>query len=417
MSSFLVGGGRQLKGEVRVSGSKNSSLPVLAAALLTDDEVVVHGLPSIADVHTMLEVLQHLGCRVQWEKETIVIQPRIKRTEAPYELVKRMRASFYVSGPLLGRVKRAEVPLPGGCVIGSRPVDFHIQAFRQLGAKVKLEYGYMKAKAAKLHGARVYLDPRWCSVGTTINIILASVLCEGETTIENAARDPEILDLVSFLRKMGSDIRGETTSTLVVKGVKRLNGCEHHIIGDRIEAGTYLCAAAMTGGDVTVAHSPPEFMRTEIEKFREVGCEVEEKKEAIRLRRKGPLHSLDLITAPYPGFPTDLQPSFVSVLSKADGASVVEETIHDSRFRYVDELRRMGANVRRVDNTAVIKGVRKLLGAPVEASDLRAGAALVVAGLAAEGRTEVLCGEHIDRGYEDFEGKLRRLGADIERVP
>lgn len=409
-----VTGPKRLRGEVRAAGSKNAALPTMAAALLTDDQVVLHNVPEIKDVETMGQVLSCLGAEISSQGDTLVIQPAIRRVDASYELVKQMRASFYVAGPLLGRMRRAEVPLPGGCVIGSRPVDFHIQAFQRMGAKVKLEHGYMKAKASKLHGARIYLDPRFSSVGTTINILLAAVLALGETVIENAARDPEIVNLASFLKKMGARIAGEGTSTIQVEGVKKLSGCEHTVMSDRMEAGTFLIGAAATRGRVTVSHCEPETLTAVIEKLEAAGVSLRRGKDWVRAEAKGELNGVDVITAPYPGFPTDLQPPFVVLLVTSQGVGVVEETIHDSRFRYADELKRMGANIKRVDNSLVIQGPCSLMGAPVEASDLRAGAALILAGLAAEGESEISEVEHIHRGYEQFTHKLAELGVELQ---
>lgn len=415
MKTIRVHGETKLRGEVGVSGSKNAALPIMAGSLLTDSQVVLHNVPDIADVETMSSVLSSLGAQIEREGHTLVIEPAIHRVEAPYDLVKKMRASFYVAGPLLGRMKRAEVPLPGGCVIGSRPVDFHIQGFTQMGAKVRLEHGYMKARAGKLHGTKIYLDPRFNSVGTTINIVLAAVLANGTTVIENAARDPEIVDLVRFLRTMGARISGEGTSTLELEGVRSLKGCEYTVMSDRMEAGTFLVGAAATRGDVTTRGFNPETLSFVLEKLQAVGASIKTGRDWVSLRSRERLRAVDIITAPYPGFPTDLQPLFVVLQVTCEGTSLMEETIHDSRFRYADELKRMGARIRRADNTLVIEGPCKLLGAPVEASDLRAGAALILAGLCAQGVTEVAGAEHISRGYENLDQKLAQLGADIRQ--
>jgi len=410
MEKIIVRGGERLAGEVLVSGAKNASLSIMAASLLTKERVSLENVPNLTDVSVMSEMLQKLGAKVERREggKMEIICNNITSYRAPYELVKRMRASFHVAGPLLSRFGQAEVPLPGGCVIGSRPVDLHIKGFKILGAEVEVEYGYMKAKVDRLQGNNIYLDPRWCSVGTTTNILIAATLAEGVTMIENAARDPEIADLANFLIKMGAEIKGAGTSTIEIKGVKELKGCSHRIVPDRIEAGTYLVAGAITKGDVSVEGVT--------QKLREAGCEIRKDINKVRVIADKDLYSVDITTAPYPGFPTDMQPSLVALMSRAEGVSVVEETIHDSRFRYVDELRRMGANIKMVDNTAVVKGVKKLTGAPVETTDLRAGAALVLAGLSAVGETEVSGIEHIDRGYERLEEKLTQLGAKIKRV-
>jgi len=418
MEKIIVRGGERLAGEVLVSGAKNASLSIMAASLLTKERVSLENVPNLTDVSVMSEMLQKLGAKVERREggKMEIICNNITSYRAPYELVKRMRASFHVAGPLLSRFGQAEVPLPGGCVIGSRPVDLHIKGFKILGAEVEVEYGYMKAKVDRLQGNNIYLDPRWCSVGTTTNILIAATLAEGVTMIENAARDPEIADLANFLIKMGAEIKGAGTSTIEIKGVKELKGCSHRIVPDRIEAGTYLVAGAITKGDVSVEGLPAGYVETVTQKLREAGCEIRKDINKVRVIADKDLYSVDITTAPYPGFPTDMQPSLVALMSRAEGVSVVEETIHDSRFRYVDELRRMGANIKMVDNTAVVKGVKKLTGAPVETTDLRAGAALVLAGLSAVGETEVSGIEHIDRGYERLEEKLTQLGAKIKRV-
>ncbi len=416
MYKIVIEGGYKLKGEVTVSGAKNAVLAILPAALLADTPTVLENVPRLTDVTTMLEVLRFIGADVEQRKDSVKIQPRFKTYKAPYELMKKMRASFYIAGPLLARLGRAEVALPGGCVIGSRPVDFHIQGFQTMGATVNLEHGFMKAKAKKLKGVKHTLDPRWCSVGTTINLMMAAVLAHGLTVIENAAKDPEVVDLAHFLIKMGSEIKGAGTHTIEVYGVRSLKGAVHRVIPDRIEAGTYLAAGAITAGEVTVDGVPCGFLESVLVKLKEMGCEIRRDISRVKVIGQQRFRAADLITAPYPGFPTDMQPSLVAILSKARGISVVEETIHDSRFRYVDELRRMGADVRMKDNMALIHGQDHLTGAPVEASDLRAGAALVLAGLCAEGKTEVYGTEYIERGYENLEAKLSKLGARIKRT-
>lgn len=415
--TLIIDGGTCLKGEVDISGAKNASLPIMAAALLGESESILHNVPQIEDVETMIDVLKSLGTEIHKEKNTLIIKPTIKKFKPPYESVKKMRASFYVAGPLLSRFHKAEIPLPGGCVIGSRPVDFHIAGFKSMGANVSLEHGYMKAVVeGKLKGAKIYLDPRWNSVGTTLNLTMAATLAEGETIIENAARDPEISDLIIFLNKMGAKIKGRGTNTLIIQGVKKLQGVEHSVFPDRIEAGTFLIAGAITKGEVTVNKINPELLTIVLSKLQAIGLSVKQSKNHITLKYQSSLKAIDIITAPYPGFPTDLQPLITALLTLAPGTSLVEETIHDSRFRYVDELKRMGADIMRVDNTAVVKGVEILTGAPVEASDLRAGAALVIAGLAAEGQTKVIGMKFVKRGYENFEEKLTSLGAKVKVV-
>lgn len=421
MGKFIITGGNKLKGCVKVSGAKNSSLAIIAASLLTKEKVLLENVPDLTDVHTMIEVLRSLGAKVEVhpDKKIVIDAGNLTSSHAPYELVKKMRASFYVSGPLLAREGYAEVPLPGGCIIGSRPVDFHIEGFRKLGADVKVEHGYMiaKMKKAKKRSVNIYLDPRWCSVGTTINMIMCASLLKGvTTTIENAAREPEVVDLINFLIKMGAEIKGGGTSTIVIQGVNKLGSCEHCIIPDRIEAGTFLAAGAITKGDVLVEGISSGLLEAVLNKFMEAGIEVKRDINRIRVICRKTPNSVDMVTAPYPGFPTDMQPAFVALMTKAKGTSVVMETIYDSRFKYVDELRRMGAEIRLVDNTAIIKGVKKLSAAPVEATDLRAGAALVIAALASEGETEISNIEHIQRGYENFEEKLRSIGGIIKKT-
>lgn len=416
MYKIVIEGGHKLKGEVRVSGAKNAVLAILPATLLAETPSVLENVPKLTDVTTMLDVLRFIGADVDVRKDSVKITPRFKTYKTPYELMKTMRASFYIAGPLLARLGRAEVPLPGGCVIGTRPVDFHIQGFQAMGAHVNLEHGYMKAKVKRLKGTSISLDPRYCSVGTTINLMIVATLANGATLIENAAKDPEVVDLAHFLIKMGAEIKGAGTRSIEIRGVSSLKGAVHRVIPDRIEAGTFLAAGAITGGDITVDGVPCGFLESVLVKFKEMGCEIRRDISRMRVLGQQRFRCTDITTAPYPGFPTDMQPSMVSILAKARGTSVVEETIHDSRFRYVDELRRMGADIRMKDDMALIHGEDHLTGAPVEASDLRAGSALILAGLCAEGLTEVYGVEYIDRGYENIEGKLSKLGAKIKRV-
>ncbi len=413
-----VRGGNRLRGKVDLSGSKNASLALLAATLLADDVCVIEGVPHILDVYTMLGVLRSLGCKCEFTDDgTVTVDSRTLSThEAPYSLVKKMRASFYAAGPLLARLGRARVPLPGGCVLGSRPVDFHLKGFEALGAEVELDQGCMEASAGRLRGAHIYLDPRYCSVGATVNITMAASLAEGTTVIENAARDPEVQDFCRLLNCMGAKIEGIGTGTLVIHGVKKLHGCRYRVITDRIEAGTYLLGAALTQGEVEVGPIEPSWLNAPLEKLREAGLEVEEGKDWIRVKARGRPKAVKITTSPFPGFPTDLHPQFVAMMSVSEGVGIVKETIYEGRYGYVDELRRMGARIEVEDRVAVVEGVERLKGAPVEALDIRAGAAMVLAGLNAEGETTISKVHNLDRGYEALEEKFSSLGADIERI-
>jgi len=419
MEYLHIRGGRELCGDVCLSGSKNASLPILAGCLLAYEPCTIHNVPCIDDTATMVELLKALGAKVTHSPSgTITVDAsELTSPEAPYEFVKRMRASFYVAGPLLARLHRAQVPLPGGCILGTRPVNFHTQAFQKLGARVLLAHGFMRAECQRLHGAYIYLDPRWCSVGTTMNTIMAACCANGRTTIENAARDPEVQDFVRFLQKMGARIYGAGSHTLVIEGVDRLTGCEHTVISDRIEAGTLLLAAATTGGDVRVHPIQPQMLEQVLEALEQAGATIFREQDAIRIRRTRRLTAVDIFTAPFPGFPTDLQPPYVAAMALADGRSVIEERIYESRFAFVDELRRMGADISILAErgAAAVRGVEKLTEAPVEAPDIRAGAALVNAALAADGDSEITNIEVIHRGYEALEQKLSSLGASIIR--
>lgn len=414
MGKFLIDGGRPLRGTVQVSGAKNSALPIIVAAALADGESVLENVPKGTDVLTICSILQALGASV-WIDESSRLHvdgSGVSSHEAPYDLVRKMRASFYVAGLLLSKLRRANVPLPGGCALGSRPVDFHVKGFQQLGAEISTEHGFMKAVAAKLVGTKLYINRS--SVGTTINMMLASCMAEGITLLENAAKEPEVVDVAIFLNAMGAKIRGAGTDVIRIEGVPKLSPTEYMIIADRIEAGTFMIAAALTGGDVTLEGVVGEHLRSPIYKLEEAGLQVEEAPGFVRVVATEKPRAVDIQTAVYPGFPTDLQQPFVALMTISEGTSVVRETIFD-RFRYVDELRRMGADIKVERDTAIIRGVERLTGAPVEAMDLRAGAALVLAGLAAGDRTEVSGIEHIDRGYEAFAQKLRALGARIQR--
>lgn len=419
MALFKITGGTPLTGTAPISGSKNGSLPLLAAALLVDGEVVLHNIPDIRDIRTMIKMLRALGTRIEFREDggLTIDASNITSVVAPYDLVRRMRGSFYVAGPLLARFGEAQVPLPGGCVIGSRPVDFHIRGFRALGAEVEEKYGVMHGKAERLVGTQILMDPRLRSVGATVNLMLAASLAEGTTVIENASREPEVVDCQQFLHACGADIEGIGTTTLKITGVESLHGTEWTSIPDRMEAGTFLIAGALTRGDVTVEPIEPAHMRIVTDLFEQAGCTIEYGERTVRLVMDQRPEAVDVMTAPYPGYPTDLQPNTGVMMSVAKGASVIEETIFDARFNYVDELLRMGADVRVMEGAAIFKGVPQLFAAPVVATDIRAGAALILAGLCAEGVTEVSGGTLVDRGYEDITGKLRGLGAQIEALP
>ena len=413
---YLVRGGRRLAGRVTVSGAKNSALKLMAACLLAPGAGSLHNVPDIQDVRTMREVLEHLGARVQTSGNDMVIDAgSVASTTAPYELVQRMRASIQIMGPLVARFGRARVAMPGGCNLGPRKIDFHLRGLTQLGAKVSQEHGFVEVVAERLLGAAVSLD--YPSVGATENLMMASVLADGVTTIDNAAREPEIVDLSKFLVSMGAEIEGAGTSTVTVRGVKEMRPAEHTVMCDRIEAGTFLIAAAVSGGDLEVHGVAPHNLEIFLSKLRAVGVQVQENSRWIRAWGDPEYYSgTDIATLPYPGFATDLQAQTMVLLSLAQGKSMVTENVFENRFVFVDELVRLGAEIKVAGHHAVVTGGRALTGATVRCSDLRAGAALVLAGLVAEGVTEVRDIFHIDRGYEDFEGKLRSLGADLERI-
>lgn len=414
MDQIVIQGGRPLRGEVRTSGAKNAALPILASTILGGGECVLSNMPRVVDVLTMGRLLGMLGIAVTHEGDHTVAQARtVTSTEAPYDLVRTMRASVLVLGPLVARLGEAKVSLPGGCAIGSRPVNFHLAGLEKMGATVEIEHGYIKATARHLKGCRIYFDTP--SVTGTENLMMAAVLAEGTTVLENAAREPEITDLAAFLVKRGARIFGAGTDMISIEGVTQLHGADHEVIPDRIEAGTYLVAGAITGGHVVVDRCRPEHMEPLLVKLRESGVELVEEKERICLRVTGRLKGTNVRTSPHPGFPTDMQAQFVALMAVAEGTSVVTETIFESRFMHVEELCRMGADIRVEGNRVVITGKERLTGAPVMASDLRASAGLIVAGLAAEGTTEVSRVYHLDRGYERLEEKLRGLGASVER--
>ncbi len=419
MSRIAIEGGVPLNGTVRLSGSKNGSLPLLAASLLVDGEVVLHNIPHIRDIRTMIQMLRALGARAEFRDDAglVIDSSSVNSVRAPYDLVRRMRGSFYVAGPLLARFGEAHVPLPGGCVIGSRPVDFHIKGFKALGAEVEEKHGAMHARAERLRGTRIYMDPRLRSVGATVNLMLTATMAEGTTVVENASREPEVVCCQQLLAACGADIQGIGTTTLTITGVERLHGVEWTAISDRMEAGTFLIAGALTRGEVTVEPVDAEHMAMVLDVLDQAGCDIRLGENAVTLRMDDRPNAVDVMTAPFPGYPTDLQPNTGVLMSIARGTSVIEETIFDARFNYVDELIRMGADVRVMDGAAIFKGVAQLSGAPVVATDIRAGAALILAGLVADGVTEISGGTLVDRGYEDITGKLSALGARIETAP
>ena len=417
MSQFIIKGGIPLAGEVVIGGAKNAALGILAATVMTDEDVLIENLPDVRDINVLLEALIQIGAKVdRIDRHTVRINTAdIHQVRVEDEYMRKIRASYYFLGALLGRYKSAEVPLPGGCNIGSRPIDLHLKGFRALGAKVSVEKnGTVYAHAIDLIGAHIYLDV--VSVGATINIMMAAALAEGETIIENPAKEPHVVDVANFLNSMGANIRGAGTDVIRIRGVKRLHGTEYSIIPDQIEAGTFMCAAAVTRGDITIQNVIPKHLESITAKLVELGCEVTEFDEAVRVVGRSRQNHMNIKTLPYPGFPTDMQPQITVTLALADGTSIVTESIFENRFKYVDELSRMGANIRVEGNTAIIVGVNKLMGAEVVAPDLRAGAALVLAGLAADGYTVVDEIGYIRRGYECFEEKLRGLGACIEAV-
>ncbi|NPV52925.1 MAG: UDP-N-acetylglucosamine 1-carboxyvinyltransferase [Firmicutes bacterium] len=412
MMKLKITGGRRLGGSVKVSGAKNSILKVMAASLLADGCCVFSNAPLITDVSTMIGVLRGLGAEARIESGRIIVNPSgLSGCEPPEELVREMRASIQVMGPLLARLGRVRVRQPGGCDIGPRPIDLHLKGFSALGAKIREERGFIIAEADKLVGAEIHLDLP--SVGATENIMMAACLAEGTTIIHNAAREPEIVDQQNFLNRMGARIIGAGTDTVKIRGVKRLEGADYTIIPDRIEAGTYMCAIAITGGTASVENVIPEHLQAVISKLREAGIVVEPRESSIWISANRRPGAISVRSMPYPGFPTDMQPQVTALMSIAKGTSIVSETIFPNRFRYVDELHRMGANIKLEGRVAVVEGVESLMGADVEAPDLRGGAALILGALAAEGETEISGIQHIDRGYEDIAGKLRGLGADI----
>jgi UDP-N-acetylglucosamine 1-carboxyvinyltransferase len=413
---LIISGGNRLQGTVRIDGAKNSALSIMAASLLTKDACILRNIPRLTDVDIMADVIRKLGVKVEWKEDNnlYINSDNFNNYEAPYELVKMMRASILVMGPLLARLKRAKISLPGGCAIGARPVDYHLKGFEALGAQVEVEKGYIEAKVKTLKGNEIYLD--FPSLGATENIMMAACLAEGETTIENAAKDPEVVELGHLLNKMGAKVEGLGTDLIKIEGVKELHGIDYTIIPDRIEAGTYMIAAAITGGDVLIENADPVLLKPLIVKLEETGVRIELEKKLIKVIGPDRVKAVDIKTLPFPGFPTDMQPQFMALSCLAKGTSVITETVFENRFVHTGDLIRMGADIKVEGHSTIIKGVKKLSAAPVMASDLRGGAALVLAGLVAEGTTELSRMYHLDRGYVKLEEKFNSLGADIKRV-
>ncbi len=417
MEQYVIKGGTPLMGEVEISGAKNAALGILAGAIMTDETVTIENLPNVRDINVLIGAIEDIGAHVQRvDEHTVKINgSTIDRLSVDYEYIKKIRASYYLMGALLGKYKNAEVALPGGCLIGPRPIDLHVKGLRALGAQVDVSYGLWSAKADKLVGAHIFLDK--VSVGATINILLASVLAEGKTTIENAAKEPHVVDVANFLNSMGANIRGAGTDVIRVMGVDKLHSTTYAVIPDQIEAGTYMCAAASTHGNVLVKNVIPKHLEATSAKLIEAGCIIEEYDDAVRVIATGTkLTATHITTLPYPGFPTDMQPEMTAVLAIAEGVSTVSESIFENRFKYVDELARMGANIKVEGTVAIVTGVERYTGAQVSAPDLRAGAALIIAGLAADGITVIDDIQYIHRGYEAIDKKLQGLGADFELV-
>ena len=416
MEQYIIKGGNPLVGEVEIGGAKNAALAILAAAIMTDETVTIDNLPDVNDINVLLEAISGIGAEVdRIDRHTVRINgSNIENFDIEYDYIKKIRASYYLLGALLGKYKRAEVALPGGGNIGSRPIDQHLKGFRALGAYVDIEHGKIIAEAERLIGKHIYFDV--VSVGATINVMMAASMAEGLTILENVAKEPHVVDVANFLNSMGANIRGAGTDVIKIRGVSRLHKTDYSIIPDQIEAGTFMFAAAATRGDVTVMNVIPKHLEATIAKLVEIGCEVEEFDDAVRVVSKGDLHNTQVKTLPYPGFPTDMQPQIGVTLALCKGTSTITESIFENRFKYLSELARMGANVKVEGNAATIEGVDKFSGARVSAPDLRAGAALVIAGMAADGITIVDDIVYIQRGYERFEEKLRSLGAVIERV-
>ena len=416
MEQYAIKGGNPLVGEVEIGGAKNAALPIIAASVMTDETVHIDNLPDVRDINVSLQAMQEIGVLINRDgRHAVTVNAsQINSLLVDGEGIRKIRASYYFLGALLAKYRSAEVALPGGCDIGCRAIDQHIKGFRALGAEVKIEYGLIKAQAEKLKGSHIYMDV--VSVGATINIMMAASLAEGQTIIENAAKEPHIVDLANFLNSMGANIKGAGTDVIRIKGVEKLHGTDYAIIPDQIEAGTFMFAAAITKGDVLVKNVIPKHLESITAKLLEIGCEIEESDDAVRVVAAKPLRHTHVKTLPYPGFPTDIQPQITVALALSEGTSIVTESIFENRFKYVDELTRMGANIKVEGNTAIVDGVKKYTGARIASPDLRAGAALVMAALAAEGYSVVEDIHYIERGYEDFHIKLQSLGAQIEKI-
>ncbi len=416
MEQYIIRGGDPLVGEVDISGAKNAALGILAAAVMTDETVLITNLPDVRDINVMLEAMAQIGVKVERisRHEVLITSADIQDISVDYEYIKKIRASYYLLGALLGKYKKAEVPLPGGCNIGSRPIDLHLKGFKALGADVTIRSGAICAQADHLKGCHIYLDT--VSVGATINIMMAAAMADGRTIIENCAREPHVVDVANFLNSMGANIRGAGTDVIRIRGVEKLHATEYSIIPDQIEAGTFMFAAAVTRGDITVRNVIPKHLEAITAKLLEIGCQVEEFDSAVRVSAAKRLTGTNVKTLPYPGYPTDMQPQIGVALCLAEGTSIVTESIFENRFKYIDELARMGATAKVEGNTAIITGVRRLTGARVNALDLRAGASLVIAGLAADGVTIIDDIKYVQRGYENFDEKLRSLGGQIQIV-
>src|SRR5689334_21612797 len=417
MESLLIKGGTPLRGEVTISGAKNAVLPIMAATLLTNEACVIRRVPDLSDVRVMAQILKWLGAEVRLEKDTVKVQAKKIKGAGDYDLIRKMRGSICIMGPLLGRLREATVSLPGGCVIGARPINLHLKGFQSLGARITIESGYVQAKARKLVGGTMFLGGRAGStVLGTANVMMAATLAEGVTIIESAACEPEVVDLANFLKAMGAKISGAGSPTITITGVKQLHGAEHEVIPDRIEAATYAIAAVATNGEVTLRGARPEHFHALLDKLNDAGAKIERKAEGLSVRRNGRLKPVDITTLPYSGFPTDAQAQMMALMTLTPGISIITERIFESRFMHVSELARLGADIEIEGPSAIVKGGKPLSGAPVMASDLRASAALVIAGLAARGTTQVNRIYHLDRGYENIDAKLRKLGARVERV-
>lgn len=415
MAKIVVSKSNPLKGNVKIDGAKNAVLPIITATLLAKGKSTLRGVPNLRDVHVISDLLRYLGAKVEYKDDVLTVDAsNITTCEAPYELVRKMRASFLVMGPLLARFNNTKISMPGGCAIGTRPIDLHLKGFKCLGADVDMDHGFVEARTEKLVGAKLYLD--FPSVGATENIMMAASLAEGTTIIENAAEEPEIVDLANFLNEMGANIKGAGTDTIKITGVKELHGAEHNVIPDRIEAATYMVAAAMTKGDITIENVIMEHLKPVTAKLKEAGCEIIEMENAVRVIGPEVLKPIDIKTLPHPGFPTDVQAQFMAMLTVANGSGVVIETVFENRFMHVAEFNRMGANIKIEGRSAIVNGVKQLHGASVNATDLRAGAALILCGLIAEGETQIGEIYHIQRGYVDIDKKISALGGNIKIV-